>query len=90
MLDAIDASRAAIAGLDQPGAQLHAAIRAVDTTIAEFRGKPCRIGRARMFADRSADLDDPGMIAFRHMLLALDQSGRPDAAGPRAATQVVG
>lgn len=33
-------------------------------TLVEFRDQPCKIGRARMFADKSIGLDDPGMIAI--------------------------
>ena len=29
-----------------------------------FKGKECKIGRARMFAEKSKDLDDPGMFAL--------------------------
>jgi phosphoenolpyruvate---glycerone phosphotransferase subunit DhaL len=32
--------------------------------IDDFRGRPCRMGRARMYADKSAELDDPGMLAI--------------------------
>lgn len=71
VLDTLDAARAAIEGLDAPDAQHAAATRAVEATIEAFRSQPNRVGRARMFADRSVGLDDPGMIAFRHMLASL-------------------
>ena len=29
-----------------------------------FKGKECKIGRARMFAEKSKDLNDPGMYAI--------------------------
>ena len=35
------------------------------------RQQPNRIGRARMFAERSIGLDDPGMVAMQRMLQAL-------------------
>lgn len=44
-----------------------AAARAVD----EFRGKPNRIGRARMFAEKSIGMDDPGMVAVLRMAESL-------------------
>ncbi|PXW29621.1 DAK2 domain-containing protein [Paraburkholderia caballeronis] len=71
VLDALAAAQAAIVGLDEPHAQHAAASAAVEATIASFREKPNRIGRARMFAERSIGLDDPGMIAFRHMLAGI-------------------
>jgi dihydroxyacetone kinase-like protein len=40
-----------------------AATRAID----EFRTKPNRIGRARMFAAKSIGMDDPGMVAVLRM-----------------------
>lgn len=71
VLDALDAVRAATAGLDAPEKILAAAGAAVDRTMADFRGKPSRQGRARMFGDKSRGLDDPGMLALRHFLDAL-------------------
>lgn len=75
VLDTLAAARDAIEGLDDPHKQHAAARVAVDETIASFRTRPNRIGRARMFAERSVGLDDPGMIAFRHMLASVAPSG---------------
>ncbi|NKX41606.1 dihydroxyacetone kinase subunit L [Rhodobacteraceae bacterium R_SAG2] len=36
---------------------------AAQNALTRFHGKPCRIGRARMFPEKSRDLDDPGMLA---------------------------
>lgn len=76
VLDPLDAVREALASLDagersDAAAQHRAATQATDRTIEIFRNKPNRIGRARMFAERSVGLDDPGMIAFRHMVESL-------------------
>ena len=71
VLDAIEAARAAIAGLADPARQHAAALAAVDAALERFRGEANRIGRARMFGDRSRGLDDPGMVAFRHMVAGL-------------------
>jgi len=48
-----------------------AAQRAAADALEAFRGKPNKIGRARMFAERSIGLDDPGMVAVRRMVDAL-------------------
>ena len=32
--------------------------------LDNFKGKECKIGRARMFAEKSKDLNDPGMYAL--------------------------
>ena len=37
---------------------------ACNKSLIEFKNKECRIGRARMFAEKSKSLDDPGMFAF--------------------------
>ncbi|SEQ26702.1 dihydroxyacetone kinase, C-terminal domain [Faunimonas pinastri] len=71
VLDTLDAARSATEGLDAPAEQKARAGEAVERTIAEFRDKPNKIGRARMFSERSVGMDDPGMIAFRYMLQAL-------------------
>lgn len=49
---------------------------AVERTIADFRGKPNKAGRARIFAERSVGLDDPGMVAFRVMVTGAIGNGR--------------
>lgn len=36
-----------------------------------FRDKPNRIGRARMFAEKTIGMDDPGMVALQRMVEAL-------------------
>jgi phosphoenolpyruvate---glycerone phosphotransferase subunit DhaL len=48
-----------------------AAQRAAAGALDAFRDRPNRIGRARMFADQSVGLDDPGMVAVQRMVEAL-------------------
>jgi len=69
VLDTIDAAAQALAS--NPVEPAGAVITAVDQTIAIFRDRQSKIGRARIFAERSAGLDDPGMVAFRVMVAAL-------------------
>lgn len=64
VLDSLEAVRAAIAGSADPGAMRSAAQAAAHAALAEYRGRPNKLGRARMFADRSIGVDDPGMLAF--------------------------
>jgi phosphoenolpyruvate---glycerone phosphotransferase subunit DhaL len=71
VLDGLEAARLSLKTLDDPGAQYLAACRAISASIEEFRNRPNRIGRARMFGDRSIGLADPGMVALRHMLESL-------------------
>ena len=44
---------------------------AADAALDAFRDKPCLMGRARMFKDRSIGHDDPGMLAFALIAHAL-------------------
>jgi dihydroxyacetone kinase-like protein len=48
-----------------------AAKDAAQSALNAMRGQPNRIGRARMFAERSVGLDDPGMVAVLRMVQAL-------------------
>ena len=54
-----------------PAAMLQAARRGVDAVMRRMRDEPARIGRARIFADRSVGMDDPGMVAFAELLAGL-------------------
>ena len=78
VLDTLAAAAAGAATRDDPSRILAAALSSVDATIAEFRDKPNRIGRARIFGNETMGRDDPGMIAFRIMLAALE---KPAVAG---------
>lgn len=74
MLDSLDAIAAAVAGCDQPESPLalkSATLRAAAEALDAFRDRPNRIGRARMFADKSVGLDDPGMVAVQRMAQSL-------------------
>ena len=75
VLDALEAVRVACNGLVEPRDLLNAADSATNRSLDEFRERPSRLGRARMFGEKSVGLDDPGMMAFRRMLDALVESG---------------
>ena len=68
VIDAVDAAAKAIKGLDDGAAIVEAAGVAVDATLNAMREKPNRVGRARIFAEKTVGLDDPGMVAFRRMI----------------------
>ena len=57
-----------------PETSLYDLIEVVQQTIDDFRDKPCQIGRARIFQDKSIGLDDPGMVAFKRLLEGLDSN----------------
>jgi phosphoenolpyruvate---glycerone phosphotransferase subunit DhaL len=68
VLDSLDAIATALDGAEDPAATAVAA--AQDAQIA-FRDKPATIGRARIFAEKSVGLDDPGMLAMTKIVQAL-------------------
>lgn len=70
VLDALDAASRAVDGA-VPAEMLAAASSAVDETMTRMRSQQAKVGRARIFGERSVGLDDPGMLAFREMLRGL-------------------
>lgn len=50
---------------------LEAAQASADETIEAFRDKPNKIGRARVYSEKSIGLDDPGMMALKRILECL-------------------
>lgn len=74
VLDSLDAVARATSGLDDASAVAAAAANAVDQALEDFRDKPATIGRARIFAEKSIGLDDPGMLAMQRIVKAA--SGR--------------
>ena len=71
VLDVIAASSQAAKDQSDGSSVLKAITDAVTSTIDEFRSRQSKIGRARIFSEKSIGLDDPGMLAFRKMLEAL-------------------
>lgn len=71
VLDSLLAVETALTGLAEPAAQLSAARTAAAGALAQFRDKPNKIGRARVYAERSIGIDDPGMAAVAVMLEGL-------------------
>ncbi len=71
VLDALDAAAQGADGKSEPAEILAAAAAAVDATQERMRGMQAKVGRARIFGERSIGLDDPGMCAFREMLRGL-------------------
>lgn len=76
VIDAIDAVATALASASGTQSGLTVAAAAAAGALTEFRGRPCRIGRARMFGDKSIGLDDPGMLAVARLTAVL--ASEPD------------
>lgn len=71
VLDSLWAIELAIRDLDAPEVSLVEALKASTSALELFRNKPNKVGRARIYAERSVGLDDPGMAAVAAMLAAL-------------------
>lgn len=71
IIDSVDAVAHSIDGLDSWSEITVAAVEAAEAVILQFRGRPCRVGRARTWPEKSRNLDDPGMVAFATLLKAI-------------------
>lgn len=71
VLDALDAAAREAAKTAEPVAMAKAAVRGIDAALDAFRDQPAKVGRARIFGDRTIGMDDPGMVALREMAHAL-------------------
>ncbi len=74
VLDSLDAIATALIGADDPGA---AAVRAAEDAQAALRDRPATVGRARIFAEKSVGMDDPGMLAMTRIVHALTDRAAP-------------
>jgi dihydroxyacetone kinase-like protein len=72
MLDSLDAIASALAAAPAEADRAEVARLAAGQALDAFRQLPNKIGRARMFADKSIGLDDPGMVAVARMAASLD------------------
>lgn len=70
VLDSLDAIASSIEGV-APEAMVTAAVAAAGASLEEYKGKPNRLGRARMFGDKSIGLSDPGQLALLRIVEGL-------------------
>lgn len=71
MLDSLDAIARALGQKPEAADARRVAVDAAHAALARFVDKPNRIGRARMYGDKSVGLDDPGMVAVLCMAESL-------------------
>ena len=71
VVDAVHVVAEKLDGINEPWVALAAASEAVTEALEAFRDKPCQLGRARIFSEKSVGLDDPGMVAFQRILDSL-------------------
>lgn len=70
VLDSLNAIANAIEGV-APEAMVTTAVAAAGDSLEEYKGRPNRLGRARMFGDKSIGLSDPGQLALLRIVEGL-------------------
>ena len=73
VLDVLHAIAEAMRGAPE-GVAYERCLEAAHTTLEGFKGKPNKLGRARMFGDASIGRYDPGQLALVRMVEALGTS----------------
>ena len=71
VLDSLDAVAQALDGVSDPALAGPAAVEATRSALDAFRDRPATVGRARIFAEKSRGLDDPGMLAMALVVAAI-------------------
>lgn len=74
VLDSLDALARATAGLSDPQEVARAAREAAREAQEAFRDRPATVGRARIFADKSRTMPDPGMLAMTRIVEAVTEA----------------
>lgn len=77
MLDSVDAIARALETAPEGSDLRCVCAEATRSALELYRHKPNRIGRARMFADKSVGMDDPGMLAILRMAQGLQDAQHP-------------
>lgn len=71
VIDSLTYLARAIEGSSEAGEVAEQAQAALAQALDDFRDRPCGMGRARMFAQKSIGLDDPGMLAMARLTGAM-------------------
>lgn len=71
VLDSLDAVAKATEGVTDPATIATTATNAARNALETLRPLPATIGRARIFAEKSMGMDDPGMLAMTSIVRAL-------------------
>ena len=74
VLDALEAIRLAVDAQSDSQTVLELADNALTTALDKFRDLPAKQGRARIFADRSVGLDDPGQVVIKRIVESLREN----------------
>ena len=74
ILDALHSIAQSLIGIDDATTAAHAAETGASNALEHVQPLPCKIGRARLFPEKSTGAHDPGMLAL-WLLLMSDASG---------------
>lgn len=80
IIDGLDALARGLEGRDSANNAADAANAALDNALQTFRDRPSAMGRARMFAEKSIGLDDPGMLGLALIVGAISGDKAEDHA----------
>ena len=72
ILDALHRIAQSLTGIDEASAAAQAAETGARAALEHFQPLPCKIGRARLFPEKSTGAHDPGMLAL-HLLLRCEE-----------------
>jgi phosphoenolpyruvate---glycerone phosphotransferase subunit DhaL len=72
ILDALHRIAQSLTGIDDASAVALAAETGARAALEHFQPLPCKIGRARLFPEKSTGAHDPGMLAL-HLLLRCEE-----------------
>ena len=71
VLDTLAAVRDGTANASDKATVTEQSVKAAHDSLDAFRNKPAKLGRARMFGDKSVGMDDPGMLAMTRIIEVL-------------------
>lgn len=77
ILDGLHRVSESLSGIDDGAAAARAAGSGAQAALEHFHPLPCKIGRARLFPEKSAGAPDPGMLALRLLFSRGDVSENP-------------
>lgn len=76
ILDALHSVAQSLNGIANESAAANAAETGARAALEQFKSQPCKIGRARLFSEKSTGAHDPGMLALA-LLLDRDEASAP-------------
>jgi len=73
VLDELAGIRDALKNPGRGQSLLYIADKAAKQTLDDFRNRPCKQGRARIFGKKTIGIDDPGMVVIRLLVKSLNE-----------------